>query len=91
MNFIDNEDIAKDIYESIPNVLKIDLENNKELVKTNINYLKELGVEKYIEIFKSYYPMFLMDYSSFVNIFNKYDKSDLIDKIDKNISIIEHL
>ena len=91
MNFLDNEEMAKDIFEVIPNVLKIDLENNKDLVKTNINYLKELGVERYIEVFKCYYPMFLMDASSFANVFNKYDKIDLLDKINKNITIIEHL
>ena len=86
MNFIE-----EDISSIIPEELKKDLENNSDLVRANINYLKELGIENYQEIFKTYYPIFLMDASSFKDIFNKYDISDLIDKINKNMAIIEHL
>lgn len=86
MNFIEEE-----ISSTISSELRQDLENNQDLVKANIDYLKELGIEKYQEIFKNYYPMFLMDNSNFKEIFNKYDLSDLIEKIDKNIAIIEHL
>jgi len=86
MNFIE-----EDISSIIPDELKNDLENNSDLVKANISYLKELGIENYQEIFKTYYPMFLMDASNFQEIFGKYDISDLIDKINKNMAIIEHL
>ena len=86
MNFIE-----EDISSFISDELRVDLENNANVVRANINYLKELGVENYIDIFKNYYPMFLMDASAFANIFNKYDRSDLLDKINKNITIIEHL
>ena len=86
MNFIE-----EDISSVISDELRQDLEKNTDLVKANINYLKELGVENVNEIFKTYYPMFLMDTSNFQNIFNKYDISDLIDKINKNMAIIEHL
>jgi len=86
MNFIEEE-----ISSIISNELRQDIENNAELVKANINYLKELGVKNYQEIFKTYYPMFLMDNSNFKEIFNKYDLSDLIEKINKNMAIIEHL
>ena len=86
MNFIE-ENISSIISDEI----RSDLENNSDLVRTNIEYLKELGINNYQEIFKTYYPMFLMDNSKFQEIFNKYDISDLIEKIDKNIAIIEHL
>ena len=86
MNFIE-----EDISSIISDELRQDLEKNSDLVKTNINYLKDLGIENVNEIFKTYYPMFLMDTSNFQNIFNKYDISDLIDKINKNMAIIEHL
>ena len=32
-----------------------------------------------------------MDNSAFTEIFNKYDQSDLIDKLRKNITIVEYL
>ena len=35
--------------------------------------------------------MFLMDPKLFSEIFNKYDKEDLIEKLNKNLTIIEHL
>lgn len=86
MNFIE-----EDITSIIPDELRSDLEKNSDLVKANINYLKELGIENYKDIFKTYYPMFLMDASNFKEIFSKYDMSDLLEKINKNMAIIEHL
>jgi hypothetical protein len=75
----------------IPESIKKDFENNEKLVAANISFLHDLGVKEYKNIFKIYYPMFLMDASNFASIFNKYDKSDLLDKISKNITIVEHL
>ena len=46
---------------------ELDLE--EKLVSANLDYLKDLGVENYKEIFNSYYGMFLMDNSSFTEIF----------------------
>lgn len=83
--------IEEDVSSIIPEEIKADLENNSDLVKANLNYLKELGIENYQDIFKTYYPIFLMDASNFKDIFSKYDISDLIDKINKNMAIIEHL
>lgn len=67
------------------------IEKNKKLVTANINYLIELGVKNYREIFLEYYDLFLLDNSNFTGIFNKYDRDDLIDKLAKNIAIIEYL
>ena len=85
MNFIE------DISSIISDELRKDLEKNSDLVKANINYLKELGIQNYADIFKTYYPIFLMDTSNFQEIFSKYEISDLVDKLGKNIAIIEHL
>ena len=86
MNFIE-----EDITSIISDELRTDLENNEKVVKENIKFLKDLGIENYEEAFKNYYPLFLMDPSNFQAIFNKYDIVDLIDKIKKNVAIIEYL
>lgn len=80
-----------DMIMNLPESIKNDFITNQNLVEKNMNYLIDLGVKEYVEIFNSYYPMFLMDNSKFAGIFNKYDKSDLLDKISKNITIVEHL
>jgi len=67
------------------------LDENKNLVKANIDYLKEIGVKNIGDIFNEYYELFLMDHSNFVGIFNKYDPEDLIEKLVKNVAIIEYL
>ena len=64
---------------------------NKRLVKSNIEYLVELGVKNIYEIFSNYYELFLIDHSNFESIFNKYDREDLIEKLMKNVAIIEYL
>ncbi len=81
----------KAIEKNIPKLIKEQIKNSQELVKMNISFLKDLGVKNYREAFKSYYDMFLMDNSSFTAIFAKYDRDDLIEKLEKNIAIIEHL
>ena len=81
----------KDMIANLPASIKADFENNEKVVEANLDTLKNLGVKEYEEVFKMYYPMFLMDNSNFSNIFNKYDKNDLLDKISKNMTIIEHL
>ena len=55
MNFIE-EDMSNIVSDEI----RVDLENNANVVKANIDYLKGLGVENYEEVFKTYYPIFLM-------------------------------
>ncbi len=70
----------------------IDLLNDeKETVITNIKYLKDLGISNYQDAFLRFYNMFLMEPNSFEEIFSKYDKEDLIAKLEKNIAIMEHL
>ena len=95
MNFLEKYDFSQDEIEAIknstPELLASDIEKHAKLVSKNIEYLKDLGVNNYREIFKKYYDMFLMDNSNFIEVFAKYDREDLIDKLDKNIDIIEFL
>lgn len=75
----------------IPPLLLDHLNDNHRLVLQNLDYLKDMGVHKFKDVFIKYYDMFLMDNSNFVNIFNKYEASDLVSKIDNNIEIVEFL
>ncbi len=77
--------------QNIPENLKKVLTKEEALVSANINFLHELGINNYKEIFITYYDMFLMDSSKFQEVFNKYDQEDLIDKLNKNMTIIEYL
>lgn len=67
------------------------LESQEMLVTNNISFLKELGIHNYKDIFLKYYDMFLMDHSNFTEVFSKYETEDLINKLDKNIKIVEYL
>jgi len=67
------------------------LTEEKENVLQNINYLRELGVSNYIDAFIKFYNMFLLDNKTFDSIFSKYDKDDLVAKLEKNIAIMEYL
>jgi len=95
MKFLEKYDFNKaDIEEFVnnsPKKLVDTIKEQKKLVGTNISYLKELGVRNYKEIFLNFYDMFLMDNSNFIEVFAKYDRDDLIDKLEKNVSIVEYL
>ncbi len=85
------EDIIKMLENNLPKLAIKQLEEQKETVINNINYLIELGVTNYIDAFVKFYNMFLMDYENFDGIFSKYDREDLIAKLEKNVAIMEYL
>ena len=95
MNFLLNYDFAEEEIKvfsaNIPPVLHEHLVNHYPLVMENINALKNMGIVNYKEIFIKFYDMFLLDPSNFINIFNKYDKEDLVEKINSNADIVEFL
>lgn len=95
MQYLENYGFSSDeikwLETNIPDILINALKEEKKLVTANIKYLQELGVTNYKEIFNNYYNMFLMDNSAFIEVFNKYDQDDLIDKLKKNIAIVEYL
>ncbi|MCM1052979.1 MAG: hypothetical protein NC483_03295 [Ruminococcus sp.] len=68
-----------------------ELEAHKKLVSKNLEYLNNIGVTNLSEIFINYHDMFLMDNSNFVEIFNKYEPKSLIEKLAKDVRIMEYL
>ena len=52
----------------------------------NLNQQQETRLVNYKNLHN-----FLLDYSNFTGIFNKYDREDLIEKLDKNVAIVEYL
>ena len=76
---------------NLPEKALIKLNEEKDNVIANINYLRELGISNYQEAFAKFYNMFLLDNATFSEIFSKYDKDDLIAKLEKNIAILEYL
>ena len=77
--------------DNVTPAIKKELDLEEKLVGANLDYLKDLGLENYKEIFYEYYGMFLMDNSAFTEIFNKYDTKDLVDKLEKSIEIFDFL
>ena len=95
MKFLEKLDFSKDdiaeIVDNTPEKLLEIIKSQKKLVSENISYLRDLGVTNYQAIFIKYYDIFLMDNSNFKDIFMKYEKEDLIEKLKKNINIVEFL
>lgn len=85
------EDIVNLLEANLPDNAIRSLNDNKETVINNVNCLIELGVTNYVEAFVKFYNMFLMDNDEFDEIFSKYDREDLIAKLEKNIAIMEYL
>ena len=79
------------IKENLPKNAISKLEKEQDTVINNIKYIKELGVQNYIDAFIKFYNMFLLDNKTFDEIFSKYDREDLIAKMEKNIAIMEYL
>ncbi len=86
-----NEEEIENFSANIPPMLMDKLSSSYLLVSKNILSIKEMGIQTYKSIFLKFYDMFLMDNSNFVNVFNKYDLSDLVEKIDANYEIVEFL
>ena len=75
---------------STSNLIK-EIEAHKKLVTKNLEYLNDLGVKNLVEVFIYYHDMFLMDNSNFVEIFNKYEPESLVEKLAKDVRIMEYL
>lgn len=67
------------------------IDENKDLVIQNITFLQELGINNYKDIFKRHTEMFLMDNDAFENVFKKYDRIDLIERLKYNPDLVEQL
>lgn len=95
MKYLDKMGFTKDEIEElnncVPELMLEKLKEQKKLILINLSFLKELGVTNYKRVFINYYEIFLMDNSNFMAIFNQYDRDDLVDKIQKDISVVEYL
>ena len=86
-----NEETVNILNKNIP-ALAIEILNKKEeLVTINIKYLIGFGVSNYVDVFVKFYNMFLMENKDFDEIFSKYDREDLVAKLEKNVAIMEYL
>ena len=74
-----------------PEVFIKEIATNDKLVNANLKYIKKLGIKTYKEIFINYPDMFLMDNSSFIAMFSKYNTEELVAKLNKNFKTIEYL
>lgn len=86
-----SEDEIKEYNELTPDEIKKFIEDNSSLVSKNITFLKDLGIITYKEIFINYPDMFLMDVSNFEEIFTKYEKEELVNKLNTNYKIVKML
>ena len=89
LDFTDQE--IKLLNDCVPDLIKELIKENQKLVVININYLKNLGIKNYREVFMKFFDLFLLDASTFKDIFDKYETEDLINKIQENVGIVEFL
>lgn len=73
-----------------PEKMKKVIEEHENLVKVNLEYLKNLGIETYKEIFINYPDMFLMDASTFEKSFSQYETKELLEKLNANYKIVKY-
>jgi len=86
-----SDEIIELLNKNLPDLAISSLEKEEKVVTANINYLKDLGVHNYVDAFVNFYNMFLIDNDSFDDIFSKYDREDLVAKLEKNVAIMEYL
>jgi len=95
MKFLEKFGFAKKDIEALKenstSALMKELEAHKKLVSKNLEYLNGIGVTNLSEIFINYHDMFLMDNSNFIEIFNKYEPASLVEKLAKDVRIMEYL
>lgn len=76
--------------ENAPEKIKEAIKTHEKLVRVNIEYLKNLGVITYKEIFINYPDMFLMDASTFEKSFSQYETKELLEKLNANYKIVKY-
>ena len=95
MNFFEKfgflEDEQKEYEDITPEEIKKMISKHNKLVETNLQFLKDLEINTYKEIFINYPDMFLMDASNFEKYFNRYEKEALQEKINTNYKVVKFL
>ena len=67
------------------------LEFFPRLVTTNYNHLNSYGIKNIKDCFLNHVNMFVINPDKFREIFNKYDRDDLIRCVEKNDQVLEKL
>lgn len=86
-----SEEEIKQLNSEIPPLILEKLNLQNKLIMANLMYLKEYGIDNYKDIFFKFYEVFLLDYSEFKDIFEKYEKEDLINYLKNNVDILQYL
>lgn len=86
-----SEEEIKQLNSEIPPLILEKLNLQSKLIMANLMYLKEYGIDNYKDIFFKFYEVFLLDYSEFKDIFEKYEKEDLINYLKNNVDILQYL
>ena len=68
-----------------------DLTLFEPLVSMNIKYMKDFGIKNYSDVVIKYPAIFLRDSEAFQNVFSKFDKEDLIQKVAKNPAVFKKM
>lgn len=63
----------------------------QNIVMENIKYLRDFGITDYSRIVVKYPEIFLRDTESFKNVFSKFDREDLVEKVNKNIAVLKKM
>ena len=85
------EDEQKEYEDITPEEIKKMISKHNKLVETNLQFLKDLEINTYKEIFINYPDMFLMDASNFEKYFNRYEKEALQEKLNTNFKVVKFL
>lgn len=87
---LDSNDV-EEIKKSVTDDIYSDLTLFENLVISNILFLKDFGITNYSQVIVKYSEIFLRDPESFKNVFSKFDKADLIQKVTKNVAVIKKM
>ena len=85
------EEDIKEYEGNTPELVRKTINEHEALVKTNIDFLKNLGIKTYKEIFIKYPDMFLMDASNFEKSFTQYNQEEMIEKLNANFKMVKWL
>ncbi len=81
-------DIIKD---NVDNKVFSELSLFVGIVSENVKYMKDFGVSNFSQVVIKYPEIFLRDSESFKNVFSKFDRDDLIAKVEKNPAVFKKM
>ena len=87
---LDNTDIEI-MTEALDDNIYSDMTLLKNLIKENVTFLQDFGIKNCNKIIVKYPEIFLRDTSSLENVLSKFDKEDLIQKVDNNPAVFKKM